>query len=80
MAEARFHTDDLLRPVLARAGQRASIQWEGEWENLEPVQTVRRRDRVLSRARWQFVEREEHQAHWNDATPAEGGTDVSEHG
>lgn len=69
MAAARFSTDDLLAPVTAAGDGGVSVQWEGEWTGLAPAQTVRRRDRVTSRARWQFSEREEHQAPWR---PTEG--------
>lgn len=64
MAAARFSTDDLLAPVAAADQRGATVQWEGEWEGLAPAQTVRRRDRVASRSRWQFSERDEHQAPW----------------
>jgi CRISPR system Cascade subunit CasD len=77
MARAVFQTDDLLRPVLERGAGRATVHWEGDWDGLEPEQTVRRRDRVSSRARWQFAERDEHQKAWN---PQEGGRRVSEPG
>src|SRR6266540_4291496 len=76
MARAVFHTDDLLGPVLLRGQGRATVQWEGTWEGLEPDQTNRRRDRVSSRARWQFGEREEHQKAWSP----EGGRHVPEQG
>ncbi len=76
MARAVFHTDDLLAPVLSRGEGRATVHWEGTWEGLEPDQTTRRRDRVASRARWQFGEREEHQKAWSP----EGGRHVPEQG
>ncbi len=65
MADARFRTDDIVAPVSARANGRGTVQWEGAWPGLAAAQTVRRRDRVSSRSRWQFAEREEHQAPWN---------------
>lgn len=74
MARAAFATDELLEPVLRRGWGKASVQWEGAWPGLEPEQTVRRRDRVASRARWQFAEREEHQRAWRP----EGGPRVPE--
>ena len=70
MAGAVFHTDDLLREVRKRGEGKATVQWEGTWPGLMPAQTSRRRDRVLSRARWQFAERDEHQKQW---TPQEAG-------
>lgn len=73
MGAAAFRTDDLLEPVLGRGVGMGTVQWEGTWPGLAPAQTVRRRDRVSSRARWQFAEREEHQARW---TPPEGGIHV----
>jgi Lon protease-like protein len=76
MGRARFATDALVAPVVS--GRRTgTAQWEGDWAGLTPEQTVRRRDRVLSRARWQFTERSEHQAAWR---PGQGGGDVSEQG
>jgi CRISPR system Cascade subunit CasD len=75
MAAAVFHTDDLLAPVLRAGSGKATVQWEGTWAGLEPAQTVRRRDRVLNRARWQFAEREEHQKPW---IAPEGGRHVPE--
>jgi CRISPR system Cascade subunit CasD len=65
LAGATFSTDAMLSD-LSRAGSgRATVQWEGNWPGLTPGQTLRRRDRVLSRVRWQFGEREEHQAPWS---------------
>jgi CRISPR system Cascade subunit CasD len=75
MARSVFRGDQLLADVLERGNGRMTVQWEGTWAGLEPAQTVRRRDRVLSRARWQFFEREEHQKAWR---PEEGRGDVPE--
>lgn len=75
MSRAAFHTDELLEAVLRNGSGKATVQWEGTWPGLEPAQTSRRRDRVLSRARWQFTEREEHQRAWS---PGEGGRHVPE--
>lgn len=75
MARALFHTDELLEAVLGQGQGQATVQWEGSWPGLVPAQTVRRRDRVLSRARWQFSEREEHQMSWS---PQDGDSHVSE--
>ena len=77
MARAVFHTDALLQPILERGRGKATVQWEGTWPGLVPAQTVRRRDRVLSRARWQFSEREEHQMPWSQNA---GGSHVPEQG
>lgn len=77
MESARFLTDGFLAFVLACGAGKATVQWEGRWPGLEPDQTVRRRDRVLSRARWQFGEREEHQKSWSQPN---GGRDVPEQG
>lgn len=74
---AAFHTDALLAAVTRGGHGRSTVQWEGDWAGLEAVQTVRRRDRVLSRVRWQFGEREEHQAPWNDE---KGDDDVPQQG
>lgn len=60
MAKALFNTDDILAAVLGR-GRRATVHWEESWTGLVPDQSVRRRDRVISRSRWQFTERTEHQ-------------------
>jgi CRISPR system Cascade subunit CasD len=75
MANAVFRADDVLRVVATRGQGKATVQWEGTWPGLEPAQTTRRRDRVLSRARWQFAERDEHQKAWS---PQEGGHRVPE--
>jgi CRISPR system Cascade subunit CasD len=77
MAAGVFHTDDLLAPVLRAGAGKATVQWEGTWAGLEGAHTVRRRDRVLNRARWQFAEREEHQKPW---TAPDGGRHVPEQG
>ena len=77
MDGAIFHTDDLLHEVLKKGEDNATVQWEGTWPGLAPAQTSRRRDRVLSRARWQFAERDEHQKQWS---PQEGGRHVPEQG
>ena len=70
LSRAKFNTDALVGPVLDRGRGSATVQWEGDWPGLAAAQTVRRRDRVLSRARWQFTERQEHQKAWN---PDAGG-------
>ncbi len=72
IAAARFQSDAVLGDVLKKGEGKQSVRWEGRWEGLESVQTTRRRDRVLSRARWQFSERDEHSAPW----PLNGGTHV----
>jgi CRISPR system Cascade subunit CasD len=77
MARAAFKTDGLLEVVMHGGAGRATVQWEGAWPDLEPSQTSRRRDRVLSRARWQFAEREEHQKAWSSQG---GGRNVPEQG
>lgn len=76
MARAAFQTDAIVAPVVARGAGKATVQWEDEWPGLVPAQTSRRRDRVLSRARWQFTERPEHQRAWSP----EGGRHVPEQG
>ncbi|HZZ84297.1 MAG TPA: type I-E CRISPR-associated protein Cas5/CasD [Anaeromyxobacteraceae bacterium] len=78
MSLARFGTDELLALLLATGRGAATVQWEDAWADLSPDQTVRRRDRVLSRSRWQFTEREEHQQAWNPAP--KGGNHVPEQG
>jgi len=77
MARAVFQTDALLQPILERGRGKATVQWEGTWPGLVPAQTIRRRDRLLSRARWQFLEREEHQMPWSQES---GGSHVPEQG
>lgn len=74
---ARFSTDAVLAPVLGGKEGVQTLQWEDSWPGLVSVQTVRRRDRVVSRARWQFTEREEHQG---ACGPARGGDHVPEQG
>ncbi|BDG10094.1 type I-E CRISPR-associated protein Cas5/CasD [Anaeromyxobacter paludicola] len=78
IASAGFGTDELLAMVIAGGRGSATVQWEGAWPGLAPEQTVRRRDRVLSRSRWQFTEREEHQKAWSAAP--EKGNHVPEQG
>lgn len=77
MACVAFQADDLLGSVLIKGEGKATVQWEGAWPGLEPAQTSRRRDRVLSRARWQFAEREEHQKTWS---PEKEDRDVPKQG
>lgn len=77
MALASFTSDDLVAPVLGTRRTAESIQWEGDWPGLLPEQTSRRRDRVISRSRWQFTERTEHQAAWRGGA---GGRNVPEQG
>lgn len=74
---AVFLSDALLGPALEAGRDNATVQWEDEWPGLAAAQTIRRRDRVSSRARWQFAEREEHQMNWNwqkggDRVPEQG--------
>lgn len=73
MAKARFKTDEFVADLLKKGAEHATVQWEGSWADLNPDQTVRRRDRVLNRSRWQFGEREEHHRSLN---PAEENTHV----
>lgn len=77
LRRAEFHTDELLEPVRSGGTGRSTLQWEGSWPALVADQTVRRRDRVLSRGRWQFSEREEQQKAWSGPL---GGRDVPEQG
>ena len=77
LTRSKFSTDVLVAPVLERGRGSATVQWEGEWSGLVAAQTVRRRDRVLSRARWQFTERQEHQQAWN---PDAGGGHAPQQG
>ncbi|GAO03221.1 type I-E CRISPR-associated protein Cas5/CasD [Anaeromyxobacter sp. PSR-1] len=75
MARAVFRSDAVVAPVLERGLGKGTVQWEEDWPGLEPAQTSRRRDRVISRSRWQFTERQEHQRAW---TPEERGRHVPE--
>lgn len=77
MAAATFQSDLVLADVIAAGKGRGTVRWEGSWPGLTPDQTSRRRDRVLSRARWQFTERLEHERAWRIIT---GGGDVPEQG
>lgn len=64
MAAATFKSDPVLAELIAAGKDRATVRWEGAWSGLVPDQTSRRRDRVLSRARWQFTERQENERAW----------------
>jgi CRISPR system Cascade subunit CasD len=77
MGSAVFRSDPLLGDVIAAGQGRGSVRWEDTWPGLSPDQTSRRRDRVLSRARWQFTERLEHERAWR---PSDGGHDVPQQG
>jgi len=55
----RFSLDGMLAPILQREETR-TYRWEGEWSGLEPQLTEVRRDRVSSRARWQFTIRNDY--------------------
>lgn len=77
LRDLRFRLDDTLRPVLA--GERERVyRWEQEWPGLTPARTETRRDRIGSRARWQFLPREEHVCSEPLAEPTDSaeGTDV----
>ncbi|SRR5712692_251852 len=57
----RFDIDSFLAPLLSQAPKvKPRFYWEGDWADLVPQETVHRRDRVQSRARWQFADRVEH--------------------
>ncbi len=57
----RFDIDSFLAPLLSQAPKvKPRFYWEGDWPDLVPQETVHRRDRVQSRARWQFADRVEH--------------------
>jgi CRISPR system Cascade subunit CasD len=75
LAAAGFRSDEVLAGLLASGNGRATVRWEGDWPGLAPDQTSRRRDRVLSRPRWQFTERAEHESARRAGT---GGDDVPE--
>jgi CRISPR system Cascade subunit CasD len=55
----RFSLDGFVGK-LPRASQEQVYRWEGVWPGLAHDRTEVRRDRVLSRARWQFLTRDEH--------------------
>jgi CRISPR system Cascade subunit CasD len=55
----RFSLDPLVEKVTRSTNERV-FRWEGDWPDLPRDRTEVRRDRVLSRARWQFVTRDEH--------------------
>jgi CRISPR system Cascade subunit CasD len=77
MAAATFRSDPFVAGLIEAGMGRATVRWEGAWPGLMPDQTSRRRDRVLSRARWQFTERQEHERALRAST---GGGDVPEQG
>ncbi|HEY0866276.1 MAG TPA: type I-E CRISPR-associated protein Cas5/CasD, partial [Fimbriimonas sp.] len=61
---ARFSLDDLilglLKPKWQGGGTKRTFRWEGDWKGLVPDRTETRRDQVVSRSRWQFIQRDEH--------------------
>lgn len=59
MRAMHFELDGLLKPVSSKSPERI-FRWEGDWQGLKTHRTEMRRDRVTSRARWQFHLREEH--------------------
>jgi CRISPR system Cascade subunit CasD len=65
---------DVLDVAVRHRHGEGTAQWEGTWEGLVPMRTVRRRDAVVSRSRWQFTVREEHQM----SLATKGGGDVPE--
>ena len=60
LAQVHFPADALLGANGRAHPEPEVFRWEGEWPGLKPDQTVTRRDRLLSRARWHFAERQEH--------------------
>ena len=59
--KARFVDNDFLRKIL-ESGPR-QVFWEGNLdEGFERQQSITRRDAILSRKRWQFLDRTEHYA------------------
>jgi CRISPR system Cascade subunit CasD len=55
----RFSLDPEIRRITGRSKE-CTYRWEGDWKGVTPARTETRRDRVASRARWQFLTREEH--------------------
>lgn len=70
-----FGLDWVLGPVLRDAKER-TYRWDGDWAGLKPERTEVRRDRVHSRARWQFITRDEHVL--TELAEFKEGSDVSE--
>jgi CRISPR system Cascade subunit CasD len=62
MKKARFAVDSLIQVDTQPLAERRIFAWEGEWPGLAEQKTVQRRDKLHSRARWQFEERQEHLA------------------
>lgn len=61
LRNANFPDDDLLTGIVSDRAR--SYYWEGEIpSDIEPLQTIRRRDIARSRIQWQFAERTEHHA------------------
>ena len=61
LRNATFPDDELLDLIVS--DRACSYYWEGEIpSDLEPLQTIRRRDLARSRIQWQFAERTEHHA------------------
>ena len=78
LERAQFASDEILAPLLlAGTGGARSLQWEGEWAALTPAESARRRDRIVTRSRWQFGDRTEHRLMLDTR---EGANDVSEQG
>ncbi len=63
---AKFPLDNSIAIILEpdsknrRNPPQRTFRWEGNWEGLAPERTEVRRDQVVSRTRWQFIQRDEH--------------------
>lgn len=63
LRDARFALDEAIGMIVepkGRAPMRRIFRWEGDWHELSPDRTEARRDQVVSRTRWQFIQRDEH--------------------
>ncbi|MBI5510180.1 MAG: type I-E CRISPR-associated protein Cas5/CasD [Deltaproteobacteria bacterium] len=75
LRQLRFSLDAHCADRLARGSSERVYRWEGEWPGLTAERGEVRRDRVLSRTRWQFLTRDEHVL---SETTSEEASDVPE--
>lgn len=62
LRDARFSLDEAIGSILRPKGRvpmQRIFRWEGDWQGLTPDRTEARRDQVVSKTRWQFIQRDE---------------------
>ena len=77
LRDARFSLDDTIEKLILSKSAQRTYRWESDmtrWPDVRHHRIEVRRDRIASRARWQFLTREEH-VHIETKEPA----DVPQH-